>query len=109
MEECVFCKIKNHELPAKLVYESDNVMAFADIHPKAEVHIIIAPKEHIKSIRDIKGQGKLLEEVYEAVDRIVKEQKLDNEHYRVVVNGGKSQIVPHIHFHLLGKKWYKFV
>jgi histidine triad (HIT) family protein len=109
VKDCIFCKINNRELPAKFVYESENIMAFADIHPKAEVHILIVPKEHIKSIRDIKGKEKLLAEVYEVIDKLVEQNNLHEDSYRVVVNGGKSQIVPHLHFHLLGKKWYKFV
>ncbi len=109
MSDCIFCKIKNHELPAKMVYESSDIMAFADINPKAEVHILIVPKEHIKSIRDIKGKEKLLAEVYEVIDKLVEQHKLQDDSYRVVVNGGKAQIVPHLHFHLLGKKWFKFV
>jgi histidine triad (HIT) family protein len=109
MADCIFCQIRDRKVPAKMVYESDSIMAFADINPAAEVHILIVPKEHVKSIKDAKGQGKLLQEVYTVVDEIVESEKLVNSHYRVLVNGGKAQVVPHLHFHLLGGKWNKFV
>jgi histidine triad (HIT) family protein len=109
MNECIFCDIRDKKVPAKMVYESENIMAFADLHPAAEVHILIVPKEHVKSIKDAKGQGKLLQEVYEVADEIVEKESLRDNHYRVLVNGGKAQTVPHLHFHLLGGKWSKFV
>lgn len=109
MKDCLFCQIKAKEIPAKMEYESENIMAFADIHPKAQIHILVVPKEHIASIRDIKGKEKVLQEVYEVIDNLVKKYKLHEDSYRIVVNGGKAQKVPHLHFHLLGKKWFKFV
>ncbi len=109
VEDCTFCQIRDKKIPADLKYESDNIMAFADINPAAEVHILIVPKEHVKSIRDAKGQGKLLQEVYEVADELVENYDLHKDSYRVLVNGGKAQKVPHLHFHLLGGKWNRFV
>lgn len=109
MDDCIFCKIRDKKIPAKLEYESENIMAFADINPAAQVHILIMPKKHVESIKGAKNLGKLLQEVYGVVDELVEEYNLDKSAYRVLVNGGKAQKVPHLHFHLLGGKWHKFV
>ena len=109
MEDCIFCKIRDKKIPAKLEYESGNIMAFSDINPTADLHILVVPKKHVRSIRDVKGQGELLEEVYAVVDQIVTERNLVDDAYRIVVNGGKAQHVPHLHFHLLAGSWKKGV
>jgi len=110
MDDCIFCKIARKEIPKEFDYESDTLVAFADINPSADVHILIVPKEHIGGIQDLEDtHGALLAEVYKVVKRLVKECNLENDLYRVVVNGGKAQHVPHLHFHLLGGKWYKFI
>ncbi len=110
MIDCLFCKIVRKEIPAKFVFESKTLVAFADIHPSADTHILIIPKEHIGGISDLQEKhAGLLSEIYSAVNKLVKENKLENGSFRVVVNGGKAQHVPHIHFHLLGGKWYKFI
>jgi histidine triad (HIT) family protein len=109
MDDCVFCKIGEKKIPAEIKYESDNIIAIADINPASEVHILIMPKAHVKTIRDAKGMGKLLQEVYSVVDDLVEQNKLHEDEYRVLVNGGKAQKVPHLHFHLLGGKWKKGV
>ncbi len=110
MDECLFCKIVRKEIAAKFVFESDSLVAFPDIHPSADYHILIVPKRHIGGISDLteKNAG-LLSEIYSLVNKLVLENKLKENSYRVVVNGGLAQHVPHIHFHLLGGKWYKFI
>lgn len=106
----IFCKIINGEIPKEFIYESENLVAFPDINPSADVHILIVPKSHIESIRDIGAEhGSLLVEVYQAVNKLVTENNLKGSLYRVVVNGGKAQHVPHLHFHLLGGQWKKMV
>lgn len=110
MDDCLFCKIVRKEIAAKFVFESDSLVAFPDIHPSADTHILIVPKEHIGGICDLteKHAGLLLE-IYSLVNKLVLENKLKENSYRIVVNGGLAQHVPHIHFHLLGGKWYKFI
>ncbi len=106
----IFCKIIRKEIPKEFIYESENLVAFEDINPSADVHILIVPKQHIESIRDVKSEhGQLLTEVYQAVNKLVTDNNLENGLYRVVVNGGKAQHVPHLHFHLLGGQWKKMV
>lgn len=87
--------------------ESNALVAFGDLHPSADTHILIVPKKHIKSVRELKKEdGELLAEIYQAVNSLVNQYNLTEDSYRVVVNGGKAQHVPHIHFHLLGGNWY---
>ncbi len=107
MEDCIFCKIVNNKIPAKLLFESENVIAFDDINPSAEKHIIIIPKAHVAGIHDAKDNGQLLAEIYQASEKLVDDNNLRDGLYRVLVNGGKAQHVPHLHFHLLGGKWHK--
>ncbi len=106
----IFCKIINKEIPKDFVYESENIVAFPDIHPAADIHILVIPKKHIAGIQDLTSSDwPLLAEVYQAVNKLVKDNNLEGGLYRVVVNGGQAQHVPHLHFHLLGGKWKKMV
>lgn len=105
--KCIFCEIVGKELPAKILYESDKVIAFPDINPAADLHILIVPKEHISDIRQAKDDAGLLSQVYQAADKLVEDNNLISNSYRIVVNGGKAQQVPHLHFHLLGGSWKK--
>jgi|SRR3990167_7779785 len=108
MEDCVFCKIVESKLPAKIVHESDNILAFLDINPLADIHILIIPKIHISEVRDLTSEhGSLLVEIYQAANKLVEENNLKDNFYRILVSGGKAQDVPHLHFHLLGGQWNK--
>lgn len=110
MNECIFCKIISKDIPAHLVYESESLIVFPDIHPHADIHLLIVPKKHIGGMKDLeKTDGELLTEIYKTVNELVQKNKLVEDYYRVVVNGGKSQHVPHLHFHLLGGQWNKMV
>jgi histidine triad (HIT) family protein len=110
MDDCVFCKIVKKKIAAEIIFESDKLLAFPDKDPSAETHILIVPKEHIKSFNDLREEhGAFLVEVYQTASKLVKEMGLDNDLYRVIVNGGRAQHVPHLHFHLLGGQWKKQV
>lgn len=110
MNDCLFCKIIKREIPSNIVYESETLVVFPDISPSADIHLLIVPKKHIGGIGNIgEGYGKLLEDVYETVNKLVSENNLTDDLYRVVVNGGKAQHVPHLHFHLLGGQLKKYV
>jgi histidine triad (HIT) family protein len=107
LEDCIFCKIANKEIPAKLIYENDDVIAFPDIDPQAPVHILIVPKRHIPSLLDVKdNEMSLLSRIQEAVLAIAKEFNLEDRGFRIVNNckeeGG--QTVEHLHFHFLAKR-----
>lgn len=110
MNDCLFCKIVKKEIPADFVYESDSLAAFKDISPSADIHILVVPKIHISHFGDLaEDHSKLLVEVYQVATKLVADNKLENDLYRVVVNGGKAQKVPHLHFHFLGGKLKKMV
>lgn len=108
--DCIFCKIVKGEIPKKFRKESDNLVVFDDINPSADIHLLIVPKQHISGVGKINQQhGSLIAEVYQVAQQLVKENNLQDNLYRVVVNGGKAQHVPHLHFHLLGGQWKKMV
>lgn len=109
MEECLFCKIINGEIPSSKVYEDDKVYAFKDINPAAPIHILVVPKKHIESLKDLKEEDKeYVWKIHEAINKIAEEQGFINDGYRVITNCGKNagQTVMHLHYHLLaGEKF----
>lgn len=101
----MFCLIAAREVPADIVHESDNVVAFRDIDPKAPTHVLLIPKEHVESMRDIDdGNGPLLAELFEAAAHLAKADGVDRSGWRLVSNVGPDagQSVFHLHFHMLG-------
>ncbi len=104
---CVFCQIVKGEIPADKVYEDNNYIAFKDIRPKAPVHILIVPKEHIEKLADIDEDNKyIIGDMAVIANKIAKQMGIDKSGYRVVINNGpdSGQEVYHIHMHLLGGK-----
>jgi len=104
MEDCLFCKIVKKEIPAKIVFENDSLIAFEDISPQAPTHILIIPKEHFASLIEIPEDKKgILAELLLAARQIAQKKGLTTG-YRIVLNTGEEsgQAVFHIHFHLLG-------
>ncbi|MBI2864782.1 MAG: histidine triad nucleotide-binding protein [Chloroflexi bacterium] len=105
MVDCVFCKIIRGEIPSSPVYQDDMVVAFPDIHPKARVHILIVPREHIASIADLNQErASLLIRLIDAANRLAREEGIAGSGYRLVTNVGpdSGQEVQHLHWHLLG-------
>jgi histidine triad (HIT) family protein len=102
----IFSKIINKEIPADIVFESENVLAFKDINPKAPVHILIIPKTEIPKVTDIKGSehAALLGEMIDAANKIAREMGIAEDGFRLVFNCGDNggQEVYHLHLHLLG-------
>ncbi len=110
MADCIFCKIINKEIPKEFRFKDDNLVAFDDINPSADIHILIVPKIHLEKMPDLnKNHASLLVQIFGVVNRLVQENNLSSDSYRVVVNGGRAQHVPHLHFHLLGGQWKKMV
>ncbi len=102
--DCIFCKIVRGEIPAKRVYEDDQVLAFYDLEPQAPVHVLLIPKQHLASAMDITPENSgVIARLFEAAAKIARELQLDNG-FRIVNNCGKDgqQTVQHLHLHLLG-------
>ena len=105
MDDCIFCKIAVGAIPSKKVYEDVQLIAFHDIAPQAPVHVLVVPKKHISGVNELTDDDlALVGHVYFVIQQLVRELKIDESGYRVVVNSGKdgSQSVPHLHFHVLG-------
>lgn len=101
-DNCIFCKIARHEVPAKKVYEDDQVIAFDDMEPLMPVHTLIIPKDHYRDIID-DVPDETLAHVFQTVKKIAEIKGLDNG-FRILVNTGDdaSQSVKHFHVHILG-------
>lgn len=107
MEDCIFCKIINKEVPSTIIYEDEDVIAFKDIHPVTPVHILVIPKKHISSLVDLKEEDEaVIGKIYTVINKIAKQEGILDKGFRVIVNCGEDggQVVKHIHFHLLGGK-----
>ncbi|MCA9388711.1 histidine triad nucleotide-binding protein [Candidatus Berkelbacteria bacterium] len=105
MENCLFCSIAGEKTETQLIYKDDQVVAFADIDPKAPVHILIVPKKHIASTAELQeADEQLVGQLVFAAKKIAAEEGIEEDGYRLVFNtkshGG--QIIDHIHLHLLG-------
>lgn len=106
MSDCIFCMIANKDIPSKVVYEDDIIVAFHDLEPQAPVHVLLIPKKHIASLDDLQPEdAQLIGHLMVKVKDIAGELGLENG-YRLVSNCGEDgmQTVKHLHFHLLGKR-----
>ena len=105
MGDCLFCRIVQKLIPATPVYETDTVLAFRDINPKAPVHVLVIPKIHIESLMAIQSaHGSIIMEIHKAIQVVAKSEKIVETGFRVAVNNGKDsgQAVPHLHYHVIG-------
>ncbi|MDD3498266.1 MAG: histidine triad nucleotide-binding protein [Candidatus Moranbacteria bacterium] len=105
MKDCLFCKIINKEIPADIIYEDDEVLAFNDIHPLAPMHVLIIPKKHIGSINDLQeDDSELVGKMILIAKKLAKDKGIDKDGYKLLFRTGKhgGQEVPHIHLHLIG-------
>lgn len=102
-EDCVFCKIAAGEIPAEVVYEDDDVMAFKDASPQAPIHIVIIPKKHYESILAIPAGDGIMNKIQTVISRLAIKFDVAEDGFRVVNNCGEmgGQTVPHVHFHFL--------
>lgn len=105
MHDCLFCKILALEIPANIIYEDDQVIAFDDVHPQAPHHKLIIPRKHIATLNDLSHEDTLLAgHLFYTAQFLAKKLGIAETGYRVVMNCNKSagQAVYHIHLHLLG-------
>lgn len=104
MSDCIFCNIITKKIPAKLVFEDDDLIVFHDIHPKASTHLLVVPKKHIASLAELTHEdAALMGRLTVKLGSLAKAQGLTSG-FRTVINTGPAggQEVYHIHYHLLG-------
>lgn len=102
---CLFCRIVRRDIPAAIVYESDDVLAFQDIAPKAPVHLLVIPKRHIDGLQGLApADASVIASLFACVNRLAGESGIAVKGYRTVINAGSDggQTVFHLHVHLLG-------
>lgn len=105
MSDCLFCKIVEKKIPAKIVHEDDRMLAFDDIHPQAPVHTLVIPKRHVVSIQDCGAEDRdLLGGLLQTCTKVAKLKGLTESGYRLVANTGADggQTVFHLHLHVMG-------
>ncbi len=103
--DCLFCNIASGKIPAKLIHEDDQVVAFDDINPQASVHKIIIPRKHIATLNEIQTEdNNLIGHMVQTAATLAKQLQIADNGYRLVMNcnAGGGQTVFHIHIHLLG-------
>lgn len=102
--DCIFCQIANKKINATIIYEDDQVVAFDDLYPKAPIHKLIIPREHIATINDLKSSHKeLIGQLLLVAQQLANDLNVAADGYRVLMNCNKGggQEVYHIHLHLL--------
>jgi histidine triad (HIT) family protein len=102
--DCLFCKVADGTLASEMVYEDDQIVVFKDIYPKADVHLLMIPRQHIASLTELDSvHDGLIARMMRLLPQIAKQQGLDNG-FRTIINTGPGggQEVYHLHIHLLG-------
>ncbi|MAF20623.1 MAG: histidine triad nucleotide-binding protein [Parcubacteria group bacterium] len=105
MEECIFCKIANHQQKTDIVFENEQIIVFKDMHPQAKVHLLIVPKKHIESINYLEEEDReLINQMIFLAKSLAKKQGIAVKGYRLFFNVGRGggQIIDHLHLHLMG-------
>ena len=103
----IFEKIIAREIPAKIVHEDDDVLAFHDVNPQAPVHVLIVPKRVIPRLDETnESDQQLLGRLILTATKVARDLRINESGYRVVINSGPDagESVPHLHVHLLGKR-----
>lgn len=105
MENCLFCRIVNREIPSRIAYEDEFVLGFYDIEPKAPVHVLLIPKIHVASLNEATSEySGIMAHLTSVIQDVAEKLGIRESGYRVVINCGKDsgQAVDHLHYHILG-------
>ena len=103
--ECIFCKIIQKEIPAEIIYEDKDLLAFRDIHPLAPVHVLIIPKRHIESVNDfLPADAEILGRMVLVAKKLAQDLQIAQKGYKLLFRVGSDggQEVAHVHLHLIG-------
>ena len=106
MDDCIFCKLANGEIPTDMVYEDELIAVFRDASPQAPVHMLMVPKVHVASLDDLTEEhAELMGHMMLKIREVAAKEGLENG-YRCVINTGEDgqQTVQHLHIHILGKR-----
>lgn len=104
-KDCVFCQIIRGETPTEILYATEQLVVFRDLHPQAPVHLLIVPKKHIRSVNDLDAaDAPVLGELFNAAREMARRLGISGDGYRLFVNveRGGGQVVFHLHMHLIG-------
>ena len=104
MTDCLFCKIRDGEIPGDIVYEDDDVLAFTDVNPQAPLHVLIIPKKHVPTVNDVAaGDETVMGKLFAAAKKIASQRGVSDDGYRLVINTNEyaGQVIFHIHMHML--------
>jgi len=105
MADCLFCRMVEGEVPTDPLYDDDLVFSIRDINPRAPVHFMVIPKEHIPTAKDVRGEhGPLITRMMTAATRVAAEEGIGERGYRLAFNVGDDagMTIPHLHLHCLG-------
>jgi histidine triad (HIT) family protein len=105
MADCLFCNMARGKMDVDKLYDDDLVFSIRDIHPRAPVHVMVIPKEHIATALDLGDKhGPLLGRLFAAAARVAQDEGLDERGYRLAFNVGDQagMTIPHLHLHMLG-------
>ena len=111
MDDCIFCKIVRGEIPSTRVAENERAIAFDDISPKAPIHVLVAPMQHIAALHDANRDDRdLLADCLLLCNEVARVKGIAESGYRIIVNDGPNggQEVAHLHFHVLGGRKLRF-
>jgi histidine triad (HIT) family protein len=111
VDDCIFCRIVNGSIPTEHVYRDEHVTAFRDIEPRAPIHILIVPNEHLASTEEIEerheaAMGRLLR----AASLVARQEGFADRGYRLTINTGRDahQLVPHLHLHVMAGRTFSW-
>lgn len=105
MSDCIFCKIAGGEIPADFIYESEDVVAFADVSPQAPVHVVIIPRRHIATTMEMSDEApELFGSMLKASTKVARKKRVDKSGFRLILNtnADAGQEIFHVHMHLMG-------
>lgn len=105
MTNCIFCRIASGDIPANVVYQDDQVVAFRDLNPQAPTHVLVVPRRHIATLNDLgEADAELVGRMYLAAQQIAADEGIAERGYRTVFNcnADAGQSVFHLHLHVLG-------
>jgi histidine triad (HIT) family protein len=105
MKDCLFCRIVDGKIPATIVYDEDDIVAFRDINPQAPVHVLVVPRKHIPGFGQLGAEDEtLVGKLARSTARIAEQEGVFQSGFRVVINNGPDaqQSVPHLHMHVIG-------